>query len=906
MRLELARHEGRTRTMRGMVQEGGSALRRIGAYSALFGALAYLILAPAPAHAAASGPRDLEAPEVETAGRPEIGENLTCYPGSWEGSGVTFTYEWQREGAPLASGQTHQITAADEGHWLSCVVRATDGEGATEASSKDSFFINPPDKGPPKGGTISGRVTDAASATAISGVKACAENTNSTGPWVCVHTSTNGQYTMTVAEAGNYIVQFTVPPKSAYIASTYYNGAYASSEATVLPIAAGTTTTGIDAQLQEGGGTTGILTSASTGAPVQAVEVCARAAPGECALTNARGDYSISGLATGSYNVEFGFGYGGSLGETYVAPEYYKGLLFPSFLSSEATPVAVTAGATVEAINAEMHEWGKLSGRVTSASTHMPIPGIEVSAYNGSRTRTVTNANGEYLISHLGSRSGEYQVAFWPYSGVGLNYFPQWYSGKEKELESNPVHVPLDRTTSDIDAELIEGGQITGRVTNAATKAPVDEIAVCARSKTLYEGRCASTGTNGEYAITGLPSDEYEVSFYTNSETYFPQYYNGKSSVFEGQKVAVTAGHGTSGVDAELEKVEDGVIMGNVADKLSIAAIKGIEVCAYELGSDEAFAEELSADCATTNANGEYRITGLTGSQYLIEFYSPAGSGLNYATQFYSERASPLRAEVVRVTQGEYTPGINGRLELAGKLAGKVTAAGSGQPIKGIEVCVFTRGEELVGCLLSNAGGEYLTPPVARGEYKVEFVSPLNSGLNFVPEFYDGSSDWNNAQVVTVAAEATSSDVNAELQEGGRISGQVTNAWTSAPIKGAEVCAISESKEISGCAITGATGGYTIAGLPNGGDRVALGAGKGYIVQYYNDATSLSGAQTVSVTVGGTHEGIDAALEPSSATLPSNTSLPIVTGSPAVGDVLSCSSGSWTGSPTPTVSYAWL
>src|SRR5271154_931913 len=283
MRLELARHGGRTRTMRGMVQEGGSALRRIGAYSALFGALAYLILAPAPAHAAASGPRDLEAPEVETAGRPEIGENLTCYPGSWEGSGVTFTYEWQREGAPLASGQTHQITAADEGHWLSCVVRATDGEGATEASSKDSFFINPPDKGPPKGGTISGRVTD--------------------------------------AEAGNYIVQFTVPPKSAYIASTYYNGAYASSEATVLPIAAGTTTTGIDAQLQAGGRITGIVTSASTGAPVQAVEVCARAAPGECALTNARGDYTISGLATGSYNVEFGFGYGGSLGETYVAPE---------------------------------------------------------------------------------------------------------------------------------------------------------------------------------------------------------------------------------------------------------------------------------------------------------------------------------------------------------------------------------------------------------------------------------------------------------------------------------------------------------------------------------------------------------------------------------------------------------
>ena len=318
----------------------------------MLGTLACTILLLAPVSAAASGPRELEQPYVETAGRAEVGETLSCYPGVWEGSGVTYTYEWQRDGAALATGSTHQITAADEGNWLSCVVSATDSEGTTTASSVDSFFINPPREGPPRGGTIEGLVTDAASGQPIGDVKACAVNTDEAEPWDCVHTDAGGHYKMTVAEAGHFIVEFTEAPHSVYIGGTYYGGKYSKSEASVLTIASGSTTTGVDVQLHEGGHITGTVIDALTGLPVEAVEVCARGeVPAECAWTNDRGEYTVSRLASGSYLVEFGFGYGGSLGETYASPEYYKDVVFQD---SEPTHVSVVAGATTAGINAEM------------------------------------------------------------------------------------------------------------------------------------------------------------------------------------------------------------------------------------------------------------------------------------------------------------------------------------------------------------------------------------------------------------------------------------------------------------------------------------------------------------------------------------------------------------------------
>jgi hypothetical protein len=71
---------------------------------------------------------------IEAASPPVItgilaaGQTLTAKPGSWEGEPVaTFTYQWQRAGAPVAgaTASTYAVSAADAGRALSVVVTAT-------------------------------------------------------------------------------------------------------------------------------------------------------------------------------------------------------------------------------------------------------------------------------------------------------------------------------------------------------------------------------------------------------------------------------------------------------------------------------------------------------------------------------------------------------------------------------------------------------------------------------------------------------------------------------------------------------------------------------------------------------------------------------------------------------------
>jgi Carboxypeptidase regulatory-like domain len=354
----------------------------------------------------------------------------------------------------------------------------------------------------------------------------------------------------------------------------------------------------------------------------------------------------------------------------------------------------------------------------------------------------------------------------------------------------------------------------------------------------------------------------------------------------------------------------DGQIKGTVTSAFTAEGVEGIEVCAYTETAVEggALEEGFFAECATTSTNGEYTVTGLPAGKYEVEFSVPAKSELNYITQYYNGSSSPAGAEQVTVTGDETISGIDAKLDEGGWITGRVTDALTTDPIEGIEVCAFSKHTFGGHCATTNSEGKYEVASLASGEFVVEFSSPFGGALDYIPQYYDNMTSSAGASEVPVTVEEETSGIDAQLTEGGQIAGRVTDASTSAAVNGLFVCAFpaGSETEIAGCALTGANGEYTMKGLPGGQYRVGFNGGTTYITQYYNNQYALSEAQAIAVVAKSVVSGINAAMEHGPAKAPKNVGLPVVSGAPAVGDTLSCLSGSWSGTPAPTFTYQWL
>ncbi len=82
-------------------------------------------------------------------GSARAGASLTCSTGAWAGTLDTYTYQWDRNGRPIAgaTSATYRIGAGDEGFELTCVVTATNAGGHTSATSR---MVDVPPPAPPK------------------------------------------------------------------------------------------------------------------------------------------------------------------------------------------------------------------------------------------------------------------------------------------------------------------------------------------------------------------------------------------------------------------------------------------------------------------------------------------------------------------------------------------------------------------------------------------------------------------------------------------------------------------------------------------------------------------------------------------------------------------------------------
>jgi hypothetical protein len=615
-------------------------MKRLGCLVATAMCAVLLVSIPAAGESipAASQPVNTSAPTLT--GTPVVGRTLSCSQGGWANNPAGYTYAWLRNGSPIAgqTGSTYVVQSADLGHLLTCQVTAS---------------------------------------------------------------NSGGEYTIQDLPTGLYKVTFSAGEGVGNFMTQYFNRQSSRSEANRVSVTTGSVTSGIDAAMPAGGEITGRVINAATHAGVAGVGACAETEGSQegCAVTNAAGEYTISGLPSGSYSIWF-----------HADPnsEFQSGWSW----QGEANLVTVTAGSVTSGIDMEM-QTGQITGRVTRAADAATLEGIQVCASSaaGARYNTggcaLTNAYGEYTI--VGLAAGSYTVEFSAFAcgqtgcAQRQNYLNRYYDEKTSNAQAESVSVTAGNTTAAINAKLVEGGQITGRVTSAATHAPLAGVEVCAGGTAPG---CTSTNAAGEYVIFGLASGSYDVAFSSSEEGphYLTQYYDDKSAASEATPVPVTAGSVTSGIGAELQTGQPGgLITGRVTSTATHAALAGISVCAeYSASNPES--------CTHTDAAGEYTITGLRSGSPKVVFSRGESEG-NYATQFFDGQSSFASASSVSEMVGSATSGIDAEMLAAGEITGRVTSAPGGSAIAGVRVCaVRTSGEsyfpgEGAECATTNGGG---------------------------------------------------------------------------------------------------------------------------------------------------------------------------------------------------------
>ena len=301
-------------------------------------------------------------------------------------------------------------------------------------------------------------------------------------------------------------------------------------------------------------------------------------------------------------------------------------------------------------------------------------------------------------------------------------------------------------------------------------------------------------------------------------------------------------------------------------------------------------AEGTKVGSTTTASNGEYAVEHISAGEYTVVFSDK--------TEIYLPKHYAVTVEEGKITKE------NAVLIKAGSITGLVTNAATGATLSGVHVDVES---------LENPEDDFRVVTEANGRYRVPDLEPGRYEITA----FSAEGEYLSQSLSILLAEGEEHAVNIHLSEGGKITGTVTNAYTHAGLEKISVYAYIPGQ--GGRLIsTNTKGEYTITGLSGGAYDVeytweyseaeekeyekAPAFIPKYITQYYNNQTSAASANTVSVGEGNTTSGINVGMLPSS---PHNTAAPAITGTALVGDMLTCSNGSWTGEGMLSVQSGW-
>jgi hypothetical protein len=439
-----------------------------------------------------------------------------------------------------------------------------------------------------RGGAVSGKLTGPNGAPlAHVGVTIQPASGNDTGGYA--NTDSSGHFVAKGIVPGSYTVCFDATAASgAGLPTGAASSCYRHNQHIVVK--AGLTRLGIDAKLGTAGAISGRVTndrSPAQGLAGAMVEIESTTDPfgdtGGWGQADGQGRYTATGLPAGSYTVCFDYSdftsrdvtgcYGGGAGKK----------------------VTVHAGSTTSSVNATLSLGGSITVHVQDADGH-PVAGVDATALGtcgnedscGSQplfsattevavdASDITDADGNVTLTNL--EPGKYAVCLFAYYGAtttdsaATGYADSCGPGTTLDVVvTNHGTTPVTRTLS-------EGGEVTGRITDADGHPLAGvEVDISNSATTDYDNGFddlgltpdqiqfagprgdAVTAADGTYTVHGVTPGAQTVCVLADQATggssaagYLDQCVGGQPSGDTGTKVDVAAGQVTSGVDVSL------------------------------------------------------------------------------------------------------------------------------------------------------------------------------------------------------------------------------------------------------------------------------------------------------------------------------------------------------------------